>query len=184
LGLTDQLSPNELGVVKTPLGQLTEAQVIEATWAAEGLAMLAWGVSLYEFPKHDEKVDPYAVTDVLGFLSGDPKDIIDSAKLSSRTELTACRELLYAIHSRLRSCLRNQQAEDFAAWIDRAWLEALGVQFNDLVVDGDLVIDRKPVTQVRLDRVRTCEWVTRERHRAIRWLSGECPVYSETPADT
>lgn len=183
-GLTDQLSPNELGLLKTPLGRLTETQIIEATWAVEGLAMLAWGTTLYEFPMPDEKVDPYAVTDIVGFLSDDPKAIIDSGKLRTPTELTACRELLYAVHSRLRDFLRNQQPQTFTGWVERWWLDALGVPFDYLIVDNDLAIDRKPVTQVGLERVRTCEWIIRERHRAIRWLTGECPVYSETTADT
>lgn len=184
IGLTDQLTPSEFAIVKTPLGRLTEPQVVEATWAVEGLAMLGWGVMLSAFPKHDEKVDPYAVTEAVGFLSDDPKDIIDSAKHRSPAELTACRELLYAIHSRVRDYLRNQQAQTFAGWIDRWWLEALVVAFDYLIVDNDLAIDRKPITQVGLERVLTCEWIIRERHRAIRWLTGECEVYSETRADT
>jgi hypothetical protein len=183
-GLIDQLSPNELGLLKTPLGRLIETQVIEATWAVEGLAMLAWGATLYELPMHDEKVDPYAVTDIVGFLIDEVKAIIDSAKLRTPTELTACRELLYGVHSRLRDFLCNQQPQFFAGWVERWWLDALGIPFDYLIVNNDLAIDRMPVTQAGLERVQTCEWIIRERHRAIRWLTGGCPVYSETTADT
>jgi hypothetical protein len=184
LKLTDQLSPTELALLKTPLGKLTDTQVVEATWSVEGLAMLAWGATLYDFPKPDEKVDPYLVTDAVGFMSNDVKAIISSATLRPCAELTVCRELLYAIHCRLRDFLRNQQSQHFTKWIEKWWLDALGVPLDYLIVDNDLAIDRKPVTNVPLDRVRTCEWIICERHRAICWLTGECPVYWETTADT
>ena len=183
-GLIDQLAPIELDLLKTPLGRLTETQIIGATWAVEGLAILAWGATLYEFPMHDEKVDPYAVTDIVGFLSDDPTAIIDSANLRIPTELTACRELLYAVHSRLRDFLRYQQPQTFTGWVEAWWLELLGVPFDYLIVDNDLAIDRIPLSQAGNDRVQMCEWAVCERHKAICWLTGESLVYSETTVDT
>lgn len=184
LQLGDHLSPNEWAIVQASLGSLTETQIIEASWAVEGLAILAWSLNLLDMPKHDEKVDPYQVTDALGFLSEDLKDIRSSAILRTDEELKACRELLYAIHSRLRDFLRNKNAVRFTTWIDLAWLEVLGIDLDSLVVSNDLAISGKPITSTEMDHLETCEWIIRERHKAIIWVIGEYPVYAETPVDT
>lgn len=184
VGVVDQLSLDELAVIELPLGLLSERQVIESSWRAEGLAILAWAVGLHEFPKHDVRVDPFAVTDSIGFLSKDLSDIVGSAAIRSEIEYLSCRELLYAIHSRLREYLRDKRRNHFVNWVEQSWLDCLGVPFDYLIADNDLALDRIPLSHVHAKRVQACEWCIQERHRAICWLQGLHPVYSLTPADT
>src|SRR5207248_1231349 len=70
-GLTPSLGPLELETINAPLGGLSQFHRFDATWACEGVAVLAWALGRFELPKHDEQVDPYAVTDALFFLGDD-----------------------------------------------------------------------------------------------------------------
>ena len=39
VGLNDEIEPNEMALLITPLGELTERQTIDASWRGEGLAV-------------------------------------------------------------------------------------------------------------------------------------------------
>jgi hypothetical protein len=184
LGIWDEVEPSEEKVLRAPLGGLAANDVIRVTWYAEGLAVLAWALNRLEFPRHDEKVDPYAVSDSLWFLSEDAAEVISTAKLRGPTEFEACRELLYAIHCRLRGVIRNKRQENFTSWLKRAWIDTLRLDAAHLIVHNDLAIDDKAIYEVEDTRLQECEWVTCERHRAIIWLLGGYPIYSQTPVDT
>jgi len=184
LSLWDEVEPIEKEILRTSLGLLEQKDVIRATWYVEGLAILTWALNLFELPRHDQKVDGYAVADALGFLSEDAEDVIATAELRSPIELEACRELLYAIHSRLRDFAHNRKPMDFTRWVEKAWIDTLRLDANQLIVNNDLAIDGKPISEVTEDRLQECEWITNERHRAIIWLVGEYPIYSQTPVDT
>jgi Domain of unknown function (DUF4272) len=93
LDVQDEIEPREAALLKAPLSALTQQQVIDATWQAEGLAVLAWALKRLNLPKHDEKVDPYAVTDALGFLNEDAAELIRFAQLRGDAEIRALREL-------------------------------------------------------------------------------------------
>ena len=73
---------------------------------------------------------------------------------------------------------------DFTRWVEKAWIDTLRLDANQLIVNNDLAIDGKPISEVTEDRLQECEWITNERHRAIIWLVGEYPIYSQTPVDT
>lgn len=184
LKLEADLEPFECEVLNRPLGTLDSTQVIRATWAVEGLAVLAWALNHLDFPEYDDKVDPYTVTESLCFLSEGAAELVQSARLRTTAELEAYRELMYAIHCRLRDFDRDKQRKPFATWIDKTWMKILGIDVDHLIVDGDLAVDGKAIGDVHEDRLRSFEWVIGERHRASIWLLGEYPVYSETPVDT
>jgi hypothetical protein len=184
LGLEKELEPGEQQLLHTPLGKLRPKEVIEATWSVEGLGVLAWALGLCDLPRHDEKVDPYAITDSLYFLSDDAAELIGSARLRSTAELKAYREVVYAIHCRLREFIRGRQGKDFAAWVEKAWFDLLKIDAAHLIVHGDLGIDDKEISEADEERVQTCEWITFQRHRAIVWVLGGHPIYSQTPVDT
>ncbi len=182
--LWNEITPSEEKMLRTPLGTLEAEDVVRATWYVEGLAILAWTLNYFEYPKHDKKVDPYAVTDALGFLSEYADDVITTAELRSPAELEASRELLYAIHARLRDFARNRKPMDFTRWVEKTWLDRLRLDASQLIVHNDLAIDGKTISEVEEDRLQECEWITRERHRAIIWLVEAYPSYSQTPVDT
>jgi hypothetical protein len=171
--LIDDLEPWERDIVRADLGHVLECEVYTATWAVEGLAVLAWALGRCEFPMHDQKADPLAVTGSLGFLADDTDAFIADARVRSAIELTACRELMYAMHGRLRQFLRNNLRRDFSTWVEEDWLKVLKLDRSHLIIDGDLGIASKPIAIAPADAVRNCEWAICERHRASIWLVGE-----------
>jgi Domain of unknown function (DUF4272) len=185
MGLWNQVEPSEEKMLHSPLGGLAPKEVIRATWYAEGLAVLAWASNrLDRLPNHDEKVDPFAVTDSLLFLGDDAAEVISKATLRSPAELEACRELLYAIHARLRDFARNRGHQNFTSWVEKAWITTLKLDAAHLIVHDDLAIDNKAIGEVEGNRLQECEWVTCERRRAIIWLFGGHTIYSQIPVDT
>ena len=169
---------------QVPLGALTASVVLQSGWYAEGLAVLGWALNLSDFPEHDEQADGYAVTDAFWFLDEVAAELIIIGKLRSQDDLDACRELLYAIHVRLRQYARNRVPDNFAFWIEKSWLDALGYSITDLTAQNDLAIDGKPLNQVTEERLQEVLSITLERHRVIIWLMGEQPNYTEITVDT
>lgn len=68
LKLWPHLEPDEERLLRAPLGALSPRLQVRGTWFTEGLAVLAWALKRGEFPPHDCKVDPIAVTNALDFL--------------------------------------------------------------------------------------------------------------------
>jgi hypothetical protein len=184
IGLYDLMEPLEDKIINAPLGTLPRETADRTTWTAEGLAVLAWALGHGDLPKHDAQVDLYALTDSLAFLNDSAGDLIAGATLLGQHELRAYRELLYAVHCRLRDFLRNHQKEDFTTWIEQEWLDLLKLSRAQLIAGGDLAIDGKPISGAEGNRVRTTEWAVCEQHRGIIWLIGEYTIYSKTPVDT
>ena len=185
LRLVDQQEPWEAEIMRVGLGQLQHWQVAKATWAVEGLAVLSWALGRSKFPRHDQKVNPFATTSSLGFLTSEADEFISTAKLRGAQELLDARELMYAVHCRLRDFLRNKDSKDFTTWIEDTWLDSLKVDRAGLIVHGDLGVSGKPITEAAPDVVQTCEWAVCEQHRASIWLIGEeFPSYWDWAVDT
>jgi hypothetical protein len=89
LDLWNDVEPSEAVILRTPLGLLDAADTIQATWYAEGLAVLAWALKHVEFPQLTEQVDSYEVTDELWFLDASAGDVVINAELRTPTELEA-----------------------------------------------------------------------------------------------
>lgn len=184
LELLDEIEPRELALLQAPLGTLAEWQVISTTWQAEGLAILGWALNCLDLPQHAEKVDPYAATDALSFLSMDAVKDVRSPGLRLLLEIRALRETYYHIHVALRDFERHRRPTNFARWVDPADLSRLGLSIDELTAEGDLQIGGQPLRLVPDEKRQVCEWIMRERHRAAIWLVGEEAVYSEVTADT
>jgi hypothetical protein len=184
LDLHGAIEPQEAAILRYPLGRLERQAAVNSSWVIEGLAVLAWALGRYHFPKHDEQVDPYAVTDALDFLGDEAANLLRLPELRTAPELQACRELLYDVHCRLRGYLREASRKDITAWIDKEWLDLLHLDADRLIMDGDLAVAGKPIFRADKQSVQACEHIIRERHRAAIWLIGEYPLYSELPVDT
>jgi hypothetical protein len=184
LDVAAEIEPAERDMIYALLGSLDNRKRIQATWHAEGLGILAWALGRFPLPKNDQKVDPYELTDSLAFLSEDGADIIKTAELRPRHELSACRELLYAIHCRLRQFFRDKQARSIVAWIEPQWLDTLGIE-SPLGPTGDLHIGNVEIADASEEDVRGYEQAVYERHRAAIWIVGEeGPLYSLVSVDT
>lgn len=184
LDVDSEIEPHETQIIYNPLGSLSDQEKLAGAWGVEGLAILAWALGLLPFPAHDQQVDPYEVTDALALLNPEAADIINSADVRISKELSACRELLYAIHCRLRQFNRDRSFHDISQWIESEWLQTLGID-SVLASNGDLAVGGVPLTESRESARRSCESVTFERHHAAIWLMGEYgPIYSKVPVDT
>lgn len=183
-GLWSETEASEEKVLRTPLGELERKDAIQAGWYAEGLAIFAWALDQADFPKHDQEVEPYNIADALGFLSDNVEMITDNAKLQNSMKLQAGRELLYAIHVRLRDYIRNRERKNFASWIEPGWIDMLEVDMNYLTVQSDLAIDGEPLSDANNSRVIECEYIADERHRASIWLAEPHQSYSQISVDT
>jgi hypothetical protein len=184
LDLQEEPEPEELALLKAPLGTLNQNQVVHATWQAEGLVVLAWALNRIPLPKHDEKIDPYELTDALDFLSETAGDLVQAPDLKTEKEIRALRELLYHVHVALRDFERHQRPTNFARWVDPSDLAVLGLDLSGFLADGDLQVGGKALSEADQDLRQTCEWILRERHRASVWLVGEEITNSEATADT
>jgi hypothetical protein len=68
--LRDEVEPHELALLETPLGELADEPRLDGTWRIEGVAVLAWALSRFELPSHDEEVDASEVAAALGMADG------------------------------------------------------------------------------------------------------------------
>lgn len=182
--LMDALEPEERALLLTPLGELDPQQQVASMWKVEGAAVLSWALGKYPLPPHDHKVEPFKVAEALGFLWDEAAQYVRYAQLRGRTELNAYRELVHAVHGRLREAEQRPQRDDLGSRIQPAWLRALGLSRASPLVDGDLAIDGLPLSQVEPSLVRAVEEINHERHRAAIWLVGQQPAYWALTVDT
>ncbi|OYV75198.1 MAG: hypothetical protein B7Z74_01355 [Deltaproteobacteria bacterium 21-66-5] len=183
-GLDTEFEPRESEMLRAPLGTLEANQVNVATWEVEGLAILVWALGLSGLPPHDERVDPFEVTDRVWFLHDEAAEMMLDVELRAATELRAYRELVYAIHCRLDDFSRTQTKKDFRAWTESGWFETLGLAPESLIVDNDLAIGGTDISRVEPALIETCTWLTLPRHRASIWLLGDGAPYSKTYVST
>jgi hypothetical protein len=184
LGLWEETEQVERDVLIAPLGSLSSPVVSRLTWYVEGLGVLGWALHLMDFPLHDQKVDPFLVTDLFGLLDAGALALVNDAAMRSEADLQACRELMYAVHARLRGFLRNGSQCDFTRWVEPDWTARLGIDPATLFYRTDLSVDGSSIDSAPPIRVHECEWITAERHRAIIWLLGGSATYSGARADT
>jgi hypothetical protein len=182
--LMEFLEPEERTVLLAPMGSLTSEQQLASIWKVEGAAVLAWALGKYPLPPHDVKVEPFKVAETLGFLWDEAAQYVRYAQLRGRTELKAYRELVHAIHGRLREAEQRPQRDDFGGSIQSAWLRALGLSRASPLTEGDLAIDGQPLKRVDPSLRRTVEEINHERHRAAIWLVGQQEGYWSLSVDT
>ena len=184
MNLWEELEPAEEIVIRASLGELSEKEVISCTWYSEGLMVLSWALRRFELHRHDLQIDAFEVADSVCFLWDDADECIQVAQLRNSEELQAYRELCYAIHSRLTDFKRHKTKKNIKHWIDEQWLGVLRIDGTSVIVDNDLAIDGQSLINVNDERIRECESIAKERHRATIWLIENYPIYSLTPADT
>ena len=182
-GAEEEAEPDELALLRAPLGSLDERQVIDASWRGEGLGVLAWALGRYELPSYQHTVTPPEVADRLGFMTPDAALLVQHATLRDAEELEALASRLLAVHWRLRDFSLRPVHMDFASFAPTAWfgpLDVTGLEF----AGGDLAIDGRPLMDVGEARWRECMSIVRERQQAANWLCGQQTLYSEVSCDT
>ena len=183
IGITDEIEPEELAVLQAPVGGLLPQQTINASWRAEGLAVLAWALGRYELPRYDVEADGSEAAAALGFLRELSETVLAAPSLRAPEELAALREALFSLHWRLRNYGLDGLRMDFADFARRAWFGPLSLDGLRLM-EGDLEVRGVPLFRAAEKDWHAARSIARERQKAANWLEGQEALYSEVTCDT
>jgi hypothetical protein len=182
VNVSAELEEHERELLHTPLGGVDQRAVINATWLAEGLAVLAWALGTMDLPPYDDSVDPAEVADTLGFMGDQAREVIQSALVDAEA-IEAFQSSILTAHWRLRQYGLQPEKLDFTAFVKTAWFGPLSLDGLRLV-DGDLAIGDEPISQASEEACSHCQSIVQERHRAANWLAGWGEPYSEVDTST
>ncbi|MEZ4364069.1 MAG: DUF4272 domain-containing protein [Kofleriaceae bacterium] len=177
VGALGELEDAERDLLSTPHGKLTVEQKVIAGWRGEGLGVLAWALHAAAMVDHQTPFDPGAVASSMGFLADVLPAHLRAPQLRSATELEWQRRRLYAIHWRLREFWLRPRPFDFRAYSRTApqgTFDLIGIP----LVDDDLAVAGKPLSQAPRDLAQRSHDMVVERHLAIGWLLGKHYDYS------
>jgi Domain of unknown function (DUF4272) len=183
VGLTDEIEPNEMDLLRTPLGKLNNRQRIDASWRVEGLAVLAWALGRYELPPYDLCADGPAAGLALGFREEKEDTVLSAPELRSRDELSSLADQLFSLHWRLRQYSLDGAAMDFVDVARRAWFGPLPLD-GLRICEGDLEVRGVPLFRAPQELWLEAMSIARERQQAANWLEGQDAIYSEVTCDT
>ncbi|MEM7248773.1 MAG: DUF4272 domain-containing protein [Acidobacteriota bacterium] len=179
-GVADELEPSELAFLDAELGSADPQAVVNATWRAEGVGVLAWALGRFELTPHDVPLDPKAAADAVGFLA---EAIEPEPRLRASDELTTQSEILFATHWRIRDHSLNRGSLDFAEFARTCWFGPLVITGLPLA-EGDLAVGGRSIAKAEPQQVGFCLSMALERHQAIRWVLGWSELYSEIDTST
>jgi len=188
LDLARDAEPEEEALIRAPYGTLPDQAVIDATWRAEGLAVLSWALGvLDELPPIDETVDLHALAERLRLPWGSAAEIgiLSSPELRrSPAEIDALDTMLLTAHWRVRQFTHiDPKPMDYVAWVPGVEWAQLSLEGLD-VVDRDLAIGGVPITRADGDAISTTGSILTERRIAVSWLQGYDALYSEGDTST
>lgn len=172
VGAQSEAEIDELEVLETPVGQMDESTVVDASWRGQGAAVLAWALGRYELPGYDQPADPAAVGEALGFLDDGADDVLRAATLRRHEELEQLAERLLTVHWRIRQFREDGRPMDFAS--GPGFLQRDGLRY----VGGDLAIGELSISATDDQALSRALGLVRERQHAANWLCGDDPVYS------
>jgi len=87
------------------------------------------------------------------------------------------------VHWRLREFSLRRGTVDLERFARESWFGGFDLERIPLVA-GDLAIGGVAIANADPNKVRACGSIAMERHQAINWLLGQCPVYSEVDTST
>ena len=187
LGLATHAEPQEDALIRAPHGTLEPQAMIDATWRAEGLAVLAWALGqLDALPPIDETIELDVLAERLGlpWKSAADVGIVRSPHLRPAADLDKLDAQLLTAHWRVRQFLQLDPAPmDYVSWVpDVQWAQ---LSLDGLEVrDRDLAIGGLPITEADPERVQTASSILVERRLAVSWLGGYDELYSEGDTNT
>jgi hypothetical protein len=183
IGLAEEVESNELVLFECGLGELSNRQRIDASWRAEGLAVLAWALRRCELPVYDKRADPYPIAQALGFREIRRDTILAVPALRPPEEISNLADTLFTLHWRMRQYSLDRKPMKFAEFANTAWFGPLSLAGVRLVSD-DLEVRGVPVWDASEEDWREVLSIARERQQAANWLIGQESIYSEVTCDT
>jgi hypothetical protein len=182
-GALTELEPRERIRLDQPLGQLGSQVRVDFTWRSEGLAILAWYLGCITLPEQREPVIPSNVANSLYFTQDTARAELLCADVRSDEEFLIQYQRHLAIHWRLREYSLSGARIDFLELARTAWFGPLNITRTRLI-ENDLAIGAEPLFRARQSTIQQCLGIAQERHRAVNWLAGYDPVYSEVDVST
>ncbi len=183
LEIGHELEDHERHILDQPLGGIDEDDAYEISQQLEAVSVLAWALGLIELPAHDQFVHAKRLGDVLGLFREDTRFVIDSADLRNELDLRAQGDRIMAAHWRLREYELNPNPVDFASMCRDSWFGP--IDLSDLpTADKDLALAGLPITQADRNLRERVLIATEHRHRAINWICGHHPVFSQVDIST
>jgi hypothetical protein len=142
--------------------------------------VLAWALGFGELPPYDQQVDPtdlYAATDRV-FLHDD-----GTIAMRPLEQLETLAFQMLAIHWRLRQFYLDHKAMDFIAFAPKAWCGPMDLTLAR-IMEKDLEINGRPLAQSAESEWICASGIMEERRKALYWLLGQDPVYSQNDTST
>jgi len=180
IGLDESLTEWERQILTAPFGSLKDRDIIDGSWLSEAVNVLAWALGKRDLPAFDEQCDPAEAADSLGFLQPTEQTCLNKPGLLRSDELDSYNEFIYNLHWRIRDfSLHNR-------WYNCSNLFAETARKYGLkIIDHDLCISGKPISDSAEADWRPVLSITRERHRASNWLVGyDSEDFYEVGTDT
>jgi len=183
IGLVEEAESNELALLECKLGGLSDRQRIDASWRAEGLAVLAWALGRCQLPVYDKRADPYPIAQALGFRETRRDTVLAVPGLRSLEEISDLADTLFTLHWRMRQYSLDRKPMNFGEFANTAWFGPLSLMGLRLVSD-DLEVRGAPVWDASEEDWSEVLSIARERQQAANWLTGQELVYSQVTCDT
>ncbi len=193
--LWDDVSPKERKLLETEVKDVTQQQLVIASWRFEATQVLMWALGLLpSLPLYDSQARYEE------FSIANPAEFMASAKLRDEKEINQARKVAELWHWRSRT--RELQEEGKPCPLPD-WMKSAGINsYEDLIKgtvqmaeqDGSVpknIGDDFPACGKAYRDLDQAEWsvvrsITAERHFALNWLCGYSPgnAWDNTPTDT
>ena len=178
-GAWETAEPWEVEALETPVDALPEKLQWKLPWQSEGAIILAWALKLAELPAYDQEVQVGGLYEIAqtaenGQLTPELRSLEELEELSSQ---------MLAIHWRIRQFSLDGKAMDFVAFAPTAWcgpmdLSLARLKNNDLELHGQAIADSSP------ESLQRTGGIMEERRKALHWVLGHHPVYSQNDTST
>ena len=160
----------------------------EASWLAACCHVLSWSLGFNDLPRPDKSVDSVEMLSALGI---EPReisrtsvaDLLAKSRRRSIAEVSDASELYMAINWRFRHFQLHPGPYDFVEASKKSWWHPFDPS-GEWIVDGDLGFEGTPIHALDPDDLGRAHNFAQFRHRAVNWVEGSEPVFSEVPTDT
>jgi hypothetical protein len=178
-GAWETAEPWEVEALETPVDALPEKLQWKLPWQSEGAIILAWALKLAELPAYDQEVQ----VDGLYEIAQAAENGQLTPELRSLEELEELSSQMLAIHWRIRQFSLDGKAMDFVAFAPTAWCGPMDISLsrlknNDLELHGQAIADSSP------ESLQRTGGIMEERRKALHWVLGHHPVYSQNDTST
>lgn len=188
-GLDPVLTPAEQRLFKTRVGRLPRAEVLAASWQAEGLAALAWAIGILDDPPPlDAPADPAGVLTLLPSPWASTRALRTTATLRPEADLARERERAELWHWRAEIAqaaapTSPKDERDRRSLVREVAEEAHAAGFIASPAGHDFPVAGRPYRDLSPDALDTLTIIAAERLRALNWLCGFGPDWDNVPLD-